>query len=158
MADLNASHNDFYAFGPATVECVVQAAAKRQVPANVLLGLATVEDGKNGQTVRNTNGTYDISHFQINTRTFKSELQPYGVKLTDLQWRGCYNAELAAYLLARHLNDPKSQHKDFWTRAANYHSKTPRFNAIYRKKLISASTGWANWLRFNYSDVKITYK
>ncbi|MEM8515171.1 hypothetical protein RCH14_004531 [Massilia sp. MP_M2] len=158
MADLNAAQNDFYAFRPATVECVVQAAKKVRVPANVLLALATVEGGKNGQTVRNTNGTYDISHFQINTSTYKSELQPHGVKLADLQWRGCYNAEIAGYLLSRHLNDKRSQNKDFWTRAANYHSKTPRFNAIYREKLINASTGWANWLSHKYSDVKITYK
>lgn len=159
MADLSTSHDDFYAYRPATVECVIQAAAKRQVPANVLLGLASIEHGKNGQIVRNkSNDSYDISHFQINSNTFKSELEPYGIKLSDVQWRGCYNAELAAFLLSKRLNEARYQHQDFWTRAANYHSKTPKFNAIYRAKLVKLSTEWANWLTHNNSDVQITYK
>lgn len=156
MADLGPPVDDFYAFKPASVECVVQAAAKRNVPANVLLAIASIESGKNGQVVSNTNGTSDISHFQINTATFQSELAPYGVTLHDLQWRGCYNAEMAAFLLSKRLNEQGTQ--DFWTKAANYHSKTPKYNTIYRGKLVSLSSGWANWLKANYTSVNISYR
>ena len=156
MADLGIPPDEFYAFKPATVECVIQAATKQSVPANVLLALASIEGGKNGQVVLNTaNPTADIGHFQINTATFRSELAPYGVNLRDLQWRGCYNAEIAAFLLGKRLREPGEQ--DFWTKAANYHSKTPKFNAIYRKKLVALSTEWANWLQTTYS-VKVSYR
>jgi hypothetical protein len=147
---------DFYAFKPATVECVVQAAAKQAVPANVLLAIASIEGGKNGEIIRNKNGSADISHFQINTDTYRTELAPYGVRLYDLQWRGCYNAEIAAFLLGKRLREPGKQ--DFWTKAANYHSKTPQFNAIYRKKLVALSAEWANWLQQRYSVVKVSYQ
>ena len=148
--------NDFYAFRPATVECVIEAANKQAVPANLLLALASIEGGKNGQMVVNTNGTRDVSHFQINTATFQAELAPYGVSLNDLQWRGCYNAEVAAFLLKKRLSEKGNT--DFWVKAANYHSRTPRFNAIYRKKLVALSTEWARWLQKNYTSVNITYR
>jgi hypothetical protein len=148
-------YDDFYAFKPATVECVVQAAAKQHVPANVLLAIASIEGGKNGQMVRNENGSSDISHFQINTATYKVELAPYGVSLYDLQWRGCYNAEIAGFLLSKRLNE--AGEADFWTKAANYHSRTPKYNAVYRKKLVALSTEWANWLQTNYS-VQVSYR
>lgn len=156
MVDLGTQFVDFYAYRSATVECVVQAASKHHVPANILLAIASIEGGKNGQLVRNRNGSYDVSHFQINTDTYRKELAPYGVVLHDLQWRGCYNAEIAAVLLSRRLNEPGS--KDFWVRAANYHNRKPVFNAIYRKKLVALSTEWANWLQHSYSAVNVSYK
>ncbi len=137
-----------HAFGPATVECVVQAAVKQSVPANVLLAIASIEGGKNGQQVGNGNGTRDMSHFQINTSTYRAELAPFGVQMHDVQWRGCYNAELAAFLLRKRLSEKGS---DFWIKAANYHSKTPRFNLIYRQKLVVLSTQWAAWLEYKYA-------
>jgi hypothetical protein len=60
---------------------------------------------------------------------------------------------LAAWRLRGHiLNDDG----DIWTRAANYHSYTPKFNAIYRAKLIRAADRWANWIsaRFKTREVK----
>lgn len=122
----------------------------------MLLALASIEGGKNGQVVRNSNGTADISHFQVNTATFRAELAPHGVTLHDLQWRGCYNAEIAGYLLGKRLNEQGSS-QDYWTKAANYHSKTPKYNSIYRKKLVALSAEWANWLTNNYS-VKVSYR
>jgi hypothetical protein len=155
MAGVALPVDEFYSFQPATTTCVVQAAAKQRVPANVLLAIASIEGGANGQVVPNANGTADISHFQINTATYRAELAPYGISLRDLQWRGCYNAEIAAYLLSKRLRDNGDQ--DFWTKAANYHSRTPKFNAVYRQKLIALSTEWANWLKSNYSAIQVSY-
>ncbi|RWA30462.1 conjugal transfer protein TrbN, partial [Xylella fastidiosa subsp. fastidiosa] len=35
---------------------------------------------------------------------------------------------------------------DIWTRAANYHSRTPQYNAVYRISLIKRAGKWENWL------------
>jgi len=145
--------DDFYAIRPATVDCVVHAAWKQGVPANVLLALATIEGGKNGQFVDNANGSQDIGHFQINSIHWKPgghfASQP-SIRKQDVAWRGCYNAELAAWLLKQHINASTGQ--DFWIRAANYHSRTPEHNERYRRKLIPLAARWANWLEQRYAD------
>ena len=150
---------DFYAYRPADIACVVVAAQKQGVPANVLLALSSIESGKNGQLVKNSNGSLDLGHFQINTIHWK----PNGIfaaypKITqkDVAWRGCYNAELAAYLLKKVLEDNSGQ--DFWTRAANYHSRTPKFNAIYRKKLIPLSVKWGDYLKQDNIKIAVSYQ
>jgi hypothetical protein len=146
---------DTYPYGPATVECVLQAAAQQAVPPNVLLAIASREAGKNGQIVPNKNGSFDLSHFQINTDTWQRELAPLGVRLWDLQWRGCYNAAAAAFILRRRLAEPGD---DFWRKAANYHSRTPQFNSQYQVKLMLLSVEWARWLQNIYSTVHILYR
>jgi hypothetical protein len=145
----------YYDVRPASVECVIEAAVRQNVPANILLAIASIEGGKNGQVVRNTNGTVDISHFQINSSTYRAELKPMGVKIEDLQWRGCYTAELAAHLLSKRLSEPGTV--DYWTRVANYHSKTPKHNSVYRRKVIALSMEWARWLQSSYS-VAVTHR
>ncbi len=47
---------EFYATKPATIECVVEAANRQGVPANVLLAISSIEYGRNGQLVKNKNG------------------------------------------------------------------------------------------------------
>ncbi|MDB6011332.1 MAG: conjugal transfer protein TrbN, partial [Gammaproteobacteria bacterium] len=148
MLDLPAP--DVYPYGPATLECVLQAAAQQAVPSNVLLAIASQEAGTNGQVVANANGSFDLSHFQINTDTWRRELAPYGVGLADLRWRGCYNAMLAAFILHKRLQEPDV---DFWRKAANYHSRTPQFNLRYRIRLMLLSVEWARWLQYTYSTV-----
>lgn len=138
-----------YRVGPADIQCVVNAAMRRGVPANVLLALASIEGGKNGQLVRNKNGSDDVGHFQINTIHFSEGGVFSHVRQTDAAWRGCYNADLAAQFLRRRLDAPGSD--DYWTRVASYHSATPKYNAIYRAKLIPLAARWGRWLQANYT-------
>ncbi|EDP8962500.1 conjugal transfer protein TrbN, partial [Salmonella enterica subsp. enterica] len=49
------------------VVCSVSAAAKYEIPANILLAIREKEGGKPGQWVKNTNGTYDVGELQFNT-------------------------------------------------------------------------------------------
>ena len=56
---------------------------------------------------------------------------------------GCYPYDLAAWRLRRHLQFDQG---DIWTRAANFHSRTPRYNAVYRLDLMTRSKRWADWL------------
>lgn len=152
------SGDNFYAQRPATIDCVIHAAHRQAVPANVLLALASIEGGKNGQFVKNSNGSSDIGHFQINTIHFgkKGQFSQHPITQQDVAWRGCYNAELAAWMLRQHINEPTGQ--DFWTRAANYHSKTPKYNTVYRSKLIPYSIKWGIWLQQRYPQVSISHQ
>ena len=135
--------------GPADIPCVIQAAMRHGVPANVLLALASVEGGKNGQLVRNTNGSYDVGHFQINTIHFGEKGVFNHIRKDDAAWRGCFNAEMAAWFLRQRLDAPTGG--DYWARVATYHSATPKYNSIYRSKLIPLSARWGRWLQANYT-------
>lgn len=133
------------------VVCSVVAAVKYDVPANIVLAVAEVENGKPGRYVRNTNGTYDVGPMQFNT-DYLANLARYGIRPKDVAKAGCYSYELAAWRLRGHIHNDAG---DVWTRAANYHSRTPKYNAIYRAKLIRAARKWADWLdrRFKTRDV-----
>jgi len=54
-----------------------------------------------------------------------------------------YPYQLAAWRLRGHL---RSDRGDLWTRAANYHSRTPRHNARYRAQLMHKAWRWNQWL------------
>ena len=81
------------------------------------------------------------------------ELARYGITPTDVAAAGCYPFELATWRLRRHLrHDPG----DLWTRAANYHSRTPRFNAVYRADLMKKAAKWADWLEARFVTLDVT--
>lgn len=140
-------------YRPATMECVLASSVKRNVPANVLLAIADIERSKEGDVRRNKNGSFDFGRWQINSVHLK-ELASYGVSPEVARYYltrdGCYGADFAAYRLQRCLVDPKLRDKDFWERAACYHSVTPEYNAIYRGKLKPLAKRWGDWLSTHY--------
>jgi len=50
----------------------------------------------------------------------------------------------------------KNDKGDIWTKAANYHSRTPKYNVKYRADLIVRAVKWANWMEnvFSLSNTK----
>lgn len=124
------------------VVCSVAAASKYGVPANILLAVAQREGGKPGQWVRNTNATYDIGSMQFNTSYIRT-LARYGINAADVAKAGCFSYDLAAWRIRGHI---KNDRGDIWTRVANYHSRTPRFNARYRAGIIANARYWSSWL------------
>jgi len=124
------------------VVCSVAAAIKYEIPANILLAIAEKEGGKPGQWVRNKNGTHDVGAMQFNTSYLK-DLSRYGIKPDHVSAAGCYAYDLAAWRIRLHI---KSDRGDIWTRAANYHSRTPKYNARYRLDLMNRANRWAEWL------------
>jgi hypothetical protein len=124
------------------VSCSLGAALAYDVPANILLAVAEKEAGKPGQWVRNDNGTYDVGTLQFNT-AYLRELNRFGITPAHVAAPGCYPFRLAAWRIRGHIAHDKG---DIWTRAANYHSRTPRFNAIYRADLIRRAVRWTTWL------------
>ncbi len=124
------------------VVCSITAAVKYEIPANILLAIAEKEGGKPGQWVRNNNGTHDVGAMQFNT-TYLKDLSKYGITTDHVAEAGCYAYDLAAWRVRQHIkNDPG----DVWTKAANYHSRTPKINSRYRADLIVKAVKWADWL------------
>lgn len=128
------------------VICSVTAAVKYEVPANIVLAVAELENGKPGLYRHNGNGTHDVGTMQFNTH-YLTDLAPYGITAKDVAKAGCYPYELATWRLRNHIRNDKG---DLWTKAANYHSRTPRYNAIYQKKLKTSAKRWADWLAVHF--------
>lgn len=128
------------------VTCSISAAVQYGIPANIMLAVAEKEGGKAGQWVRNANGSHDVGPLQFNTG-YLSQLYRYGITAADVAAAGCYPYRLAAWRLRQHI---KHDGGDLWTRCANYHSRTPRFNGRYRADLIRQSVKWADWLGSRY--------
>lgn len=124
------------------VACSLGAALAYDIPANILLAIAEQEAGRPGQWVRNANGSFDVGALQFNT-AYLRELSRFGITPNDVAAPGCYPYELAAWRIRGHLRDDRG---DIWTRAANYHSRTPRHNARYRTALIRRAARWSTWL------------
>lgn len=134
------------------VVCSISAAAKYAVPANIVLAVAEKEGGKPGQWVRNTNGTHDVGPMQFNT-AYLAELGRYGITANDVAAAGCYSFDLAAWRLRGHIRNDQG---DIWTKVANYHSRTPRYNTVYRADLMRRALKWANWLETHFVTLDVT--
>ena len=127
------------------VVCSITAAIKYEIPANILLAIAEKEGGKPGQWVRNSNGTHDVGSLQFNT-AYLQDLSRYGITADHVAQAGCYPYDLAAWRVRQHIRNDQG---DIWTKAANYHSRTPKHNVRYRADLITKAVKWADWLE-NY--------
>ncbi|MGK5078745.1 conjugal transfer protein TrbN [Janthinobacterium sp. HLX7-2] len=129
------------------IVCSITAAMKYQVPANILLAIAEKEGGRPGMFVANKNGTYDIGPMQFNS-AYLRELARHGISPANVAAKGCYPYDLAAWRLRQHLLYDTGS---VWTRAANYHSRTEKYNLPYQVDLISKGYKWALWLESNFS-------
>ncbi|EFI8498276.1 transglycosylase SLT domain-containing protein [Escherichia coli] len=132
------------------VVCSVTAAIKYEVPANIVLAVAEKEGGRPGQRVKNSNGTHDVGAMQFNTAYLRDLERQYGITADDVAQAGCYSYDLAAWRLRGHIRKDSG---DLWTRVANYHSRTPSYNAPYRADLIKKAVKWEIWL----SERFVTY-
>jgi hypothetical protein len=133
------------------VVCSIAAAIKYEVPTNIMLAVAEKEAGKPGQWVRNTNGTHDVGAMQFNTQ-YLSDLSRYGITANDVATTGCYAFDLAAWRLRMHIRNDKG---DLWTKAANYHSRTDKYNTIYRADLMRKAAKWADWLEARFVTLDV---
>lgn len=121
--------------------CSVEASTNYGIPPELLYAVALTEGGTPEAKSLNSNGTYDLGYMQFNTAYLKT-LEPYGVHASDVQTNSCYPFHLAAWRIRGHLDEDGIA--DPFTKAAYYHSRTPQYNEIYRRKLI------ANAKRFDF--------
>jgi hypothetical protein len=134
------------------VVCSITAAVKYEVPANIVLAIAEREGGKAGQWVENSNGTHDVGPMQFNT-AYLADLAKYGITAQDVAQGGCYSYDLAAWRLRGHIRNDRG---DIWTRAANYHSRTPEYNAVYRDAIMKRGAEWESWLEARFPTFDAT--
>lgn len=134
------------------IVCSISAAVNYEVPANIVLAIAEKEGGKPGQWARNKNGTHDVGAMQFNT-AYLRDLAGYGITANDVAAAGCYSFDLAAWRLRMHIRNDKG---DLWSRAANYHSRTPQYNATYRADLMKRAAKWADWLEARFITFDVT--
>lgn len=129
-----------------SIQCSISAAVEYQVPANLMLAIVQKEGGKPGLISRNKNGTADLGPMQFNT-AYLQDLAKYGITQKDVLGSGCYPFHLAAWRIRGHLQNDKG---DIWTRAANWHSRTPSKNAAYRNDMLKKAEKWGQWLATHY--------
>ena len=80
---------------------------------------------------------------QFNT-LFLQDLSKYGIKPDHVANPGCYAYDLAAWRVRPHIKNDKD---DIWTRAANYHSRTPKYNSKCHADLIVKTAKWTDWIK-----------
>ena len=134
---------------PLSWECVVDAAAQYNLPLAAMVGILATEGGKTGEALSNTNGTWDMGPFQINT-CHVNELLQAGMAPEVILQDGCANAYAAAFILRKEYE----RTRNIWDAVGAYHSRTPHFRDAYlgrvRKHLIKLShTGLAGLLPQN---------
>jgi len=134
------------------VMCSISASVKYEVPTNIVLAVAEKENGKSGQWVRNSNGTHDVGPMQFNT-AYLRDLARHGITAKDVAAAGCYSFDLAAWRLRMHIRNDTG---DLWTKVANYHSRTPQYNTVYRADLMRKATKWADWLEARFVTLDVT--
>ena len=118
--------------------CLMIAAQNYAIPPQVMFGIMSVEGGKVGQQVRNTNGTYDLGPMQINTLWTRVLAKEWGVSQATahrlIRDDACTNANVAAWIFRKNLNEARSLSKAIeW-----YNSRTPSIGRKYRRKVVAA--------------------
>lgn len=116
----------FITINDAPVICINHAAITYHVPATLILAIMKKENGRNGQAVRNKNGSYDLGILQINTR-WLPVFARYGYTRDDLQFNPCRNIMAGTWILAQSIAKGKS----VWQGIGDYHSHTPSLNKTY---------------------------
>lgn len=112
------------------VTCINQAAVAYHVPATLILSIMKNENGRNGQAVRNKNGSYDLGVMQINSQ-WLTILKGYGYTSEDLQFDACKNVMAGTWILARGI----ANGHNLWSGIGNYHSHTEKYNIPYQKRI-----------------------
>ena len=111
---------------PLSWECVVDAAAQYNLPLAAMVGILATEGGKTGEALSNTNGTWDLGGFQVNT-CHVNELQQAGFSPEAVLRDGCVNAHAAAWILRKEYD----RTRNIWDAVGAYHSRTPHLRDAY---------------------------
>ncbi len=115
---------------PLTLACVADAARNAGLPLFALIGILAAEGGRTGEALGNTNGTWDMGPFQLNT-VHINELSARGMTAEQILRDGCVNARAAAWILQREYR----RTGDIWQAIGRYHSGTPRRRDAYIRRV-----------------------
>jgi len=133
---------------PLTAACLAAAAHAYHLPEVYLYSIMQTEGGKVGQAVLNTNGTYDLGPFQINTSWGPAIGRYWNVSvptaLVHVRDNGCANALIASAILKKMLIETKG---DFPKAIGYYHSHTPALAVKYRDMVLGRAEKYVQKLR-----------
>jgi len=122
----------------ALAACIFAAAQTYSVPPSILLGILSVEGGKIGQAVKNTNNTYDLGPMQINTIWIPELSKHWKMEKKDaiklVKDDPCINIGVGAWILRTKMDQTGNLSKGI----AYYHSGTPSLGNKYRSKVLKA--------------------
>lgn len=133
------------------LECIYSASSTYDLFPPYLLAVAEQEGGNHDSRVKNSNGTYDLGYMQFNTAYIKT-LNKYGITEADVSQKSCYPYYLAAWRIANHI---KNDSGSIIQRISNYHSRTPKYNEIYRNSLKTKIGKWNQWHMANISKLRV---
>ncbi|KKN80598.1 hypothetical protein LCGC14_0328170 [marine sediment metagenome] len=128
---------------PLSYQCLQDVSQRYGIHTDVLFAILMVEGGTVGKdNAGNTNGTYDIGPFQINSMHLP-EIRTKGITESQLRNNGCTNANVAAWILQRSVMNERVlsgiNDEDSYLKAlARYHSATPVHNERYAGLLRNA--------------------
>jgi soluble lytic murein transglycosylase-like protein len=111
------------------LSCINDAAIQYHIPATMVLSVIKTEHGRNGLAVKNKNGTFDLGVMQINS-SWLPKLKNKGITEDQIKWNPCVNVSVGAWILAQGIANGEG-----WKGVGNYHSYTPKHNAVYREKV-----------------------
>lgn len=116
-------------------ECVNASSTRHGVNPDLLLAILRVESGlRAGVVRRNGNGSTDVGIAQINSIHFP-ELRRHGV-----DWPHLLKPCVGIFVAAWHLKNQMLRHGNTWFAVGAYHSVTPKFNQIYRERVMQELT------------------
>lgn len=121
--------------------CINSAAYEYHVPAKLIIAVLNVEDGKVGQAVKNTNGTYDLGPMQINS-SWKNTLSQRNISLQQVRNDACTNIKVGTWILSKNIADGN----DLFDGIGDYHSHTTKLNKQYSYQIRLRYTELARWL------------
>jgi soluble lytic murein transglycosylase-like protein len=112
--------------------CFDEAAARYQVPVYLLKAISRVESSGNPHAInRNTNGSYDIGHMQINS-SWLPVLKRYGINERSL-FDACINTHVGAWILAQNIQRLGYN----WDAIGAYNARSSSKRLVYAKKIAS---------------------
>jgi len=112
------------------IDCINHAAIAYHVPATLILSIMKAENGKNGEAIKNKNGTVDYGVMGINS-IWLPKVMAYGYTKEDLQFNACKNVAVGTWIISQNM----ANNEPLWKSIANYHSRTPSHNKFYQASI-----------------------
>ena len=125
---------------PLTAACVAAAASAFNVAEPMLWVILRTEGGRVGACTPQRNGTHDCGPAQINAETWVPTLsrmlsQPPAEVRTRLRDDGCFNVQVAAYVLRVKIGEANG---NLWDAMGRYNSATPVHKHAYQARLVGS--------------------
>lgn len=116
--------------------CIYQTAQDYNIPPMALMAIWAVEGGKNGESVKNKDGSSDYGVFQINTFWVNKFSKWFNINKEIIRDNFCMNVRAAGYIIRYSINFKKG---NFWDGIGMYHSMNSNKAHNYKLKVKQAS-------------------